>query len=255
MQKAMREAKVHTSWLNVSESYEQAVFEFIDQILDPGPSGGFLEELDAMVRGIADSGFLNSLSQTLIKICAPGVPDFYQGTELWEFSLVDPDNRRPVDFEHRKKLLDELQRHAAEDLPGLARELMAAWPDPRVKLFVIWRALGLRRRALEVFRDGEHLSLIPEGPRSEHVFGFVRRKQDRWVAVTVPRFTKLLGDEPRQAIQSGWGETMLALPEEAPSSWRCALTGAAVNLAKSKPPRLPLDDLLGRFPVVLLEAV
>jgi (1->4)-alpha-D-glucan 1-alpha-D-glucosylmutase len=255
MQKALREAKVNTSWLNVSEPYEQAVFEFIDQMLDPAASAEFLGELNTFVRRISDSGFLNSLAQTLIKICAPGVPDFYQGAELWEFSLVDPDNRQPVDFELRQKLLDELQRHAQEDLPGLTRELVLAWPDPRIKLFVVWRALGLRRRAVEVFRDGEYLPLTPEGARTEHVFGFARRKENRWAALAVPRFTRLLANDPVQAIRTGWGETALALPDGAPSSWRCAFTGAEVNLAKGHARHFPLDELFGRFPVALLESL
>lgn len=256
MQKALREAKVNTSWLNVSEPYEQAVFTFIDKILDPQQSGEFLNDLDSLARQIADSGFVNSLAQTLIKICAPGVPDFYQGSELWEFSLVDPDNRRPVNFEHRQRLLDDLTRHAKEDLPGLAKDLLAAWPDPRIKLFLIWRALGLRRRDTEVFVKGEYLPLAVEGERSEHLFGFARRLENRWVVVAVPRFTMRLGEKPLPALRSGWSRTTCSLPGEAPTSWRCVWTDQAVKLATGRSCRsLPLDELFSTFPVILLESV
>jgi (1->4)-alpha-D-glucan 1-alpha-D-glucosylmutase len=254
MQKALREAKMTTSWLNVSEAYEATVFEFIERILDPAVSPRFLQDLDALVRDIAGSGFLNSLSQTLVKICAPGVPDFYQGSELWEFSLVDPDNRRPVDFAHREKLLAELERQAAEDLPGLAAELLASWPDPRIKMFVIWRSLLLRRRLRDVFLDGDYLPLAPEGSRADHVAGFARRKGDRWVVAAVPRFARLLGDDPLPAMRAGWEKTRLPLPDEAPPHWRCAFTArrTAVNEKSSRALKLP--ELFSAFPLILLES-
>ena len=113
MNKAIKEAKQHTSWINTNDGYERAVDEFVRAVLDPERSQPFLEEVEALQRPLARAGALTSLSQLLLKITAPGVPDFYQGTELWSLSLVDPDNRRPVDYGKRRALLDEIQRRAA----------------------------------------------------------------------------------------------------------------------------------------------
>jgi (1->4)-alpha-D-glucan 1-alpha-D-glucosylmutase len=254
MQKALREAKVHTSWLNVSEAYEETVYQYIDKILAPAQSEEFLRDLDRFVRRIADSGFLNALSQVLIKMCAPGVPDFYQGTELWDFSLVDPDNRRPVDFPLREKLLADLQRQANEDLRRLAADLLSAWPDPRIKMFVVWRALDLRRRLPQVFLNGDYHPLVPEGNRSEHACGFARRKENHWVVAVVPRFTRLMGENPREAVQAGWESTKLPLPQGAPHRWRCALTGRRIAARERPGAALLLEDVFAEFPVGLLEA-
>jgi (1->4)-alpha-D-glucan 1-alpha-D-glucosylmutase len=251
MQKALREAKVNTSWLNVSENYENAVFEFIDKVLNPETSPRFLEDLDAFVRRIADSGFVNSLAQTLIKICAPGVPDFYQGSELWEFSLVDPDNRRPVDFALRCKLLHELQQHVEEDLAGAVRQVLEAWPDPRAKLLLIWRTLGLRRRALDLFLEGDYVPLTAEGARSDHVFAFARRKDDRWIVAVAPRFTARLAENGFRALQSGWDDTQLMLPDDAPQTWRCELTDARTTTGGQRN-QIAIAELFRRFPVGLL---
>lgn len=255
MEKAMREAKVNTSWLNVSEEHEKAVFAFIDQVLDPARSSPFLQELDALVRRVADSGYLNSLGQTLLKMTAPGVPDFYQGSELWEFSLVDPDNRRPVDFQRREHMLRELERQAAEDLPGLAQDLLAAWPEERIKMFLIWRTLMLRRNYRDVFLEGEYLPLAAEGERCENLFGFARRRGDRWVVVMTPRLTMSLGASPITAVRSGWSRTAMTLPADAPREWRCALTEKRFQLGGgAQAGRLPLDEMFASFPVALLRS-
>ncbi len=144
-EKAFREAKLHTSWLDPDSDYEHAIFEFVRAVLDPQKSAEFLEELEAFVARIADAGYLNGLAQALVKATAPGVPDFYQGTELWDFRLVDPDNRGPVNFGKRKEQLSEIAAHAERDPAGLASELLDAWPDERIKLLLTWRALELRK--------------------------------------------------------------------------------------------------------------
>jgi (1->4)-alpha-D-glucan 1-alpha-D-glucosylmutase len=255
MQKAMREAKVNTSWLNVSEGYEQAVVQFVRAILSPPQSSEFISDLDAFARRIADHGFFNSLAQTAIKICTPGVPDFYQGAELWEFSLVDPDNRRPVDFALRQEWLNELERRAAEDLSRLTGDILAAWPDPRVKLFLVWRALGLRSRMPDVFLEGDYIPLYLEGERSENLFAFARRKNDCWVLTITPRFTTRLGEGGLSAVQLGWEDVLLKLPVEAPSCFRCAFTGENIQLTQDEDGKgLPLHDIFRRFPVGLLES-
>src|SRR5262249_16121717 len=146
MEKAIKEAKRHTSWINPNVDYDGAVRNFIAGFLTAG--GAFVDAFRPFARQVALYGMVNSLSQTLLKITAPGIPDFYQGSELWDLALVDPDNRRPVDFAQRHALLDSLMarvRDESADLAPLCAELLKDWPDGRVKLYVTHRALTLRR--------------------------------------------------------------------------------------------------------------
>ncbi|MFN7135631.1 MAG: malto-oligosyltrehalose synthase, partial [Myxococcales bacterium] len=156
MQKAMKEAKVNTSWTNPDEEWEQAVLGFVADVLDPAKSDRFLRDFVAFQRRIARPGAFNGLSQVVLKLTCPGVPDTYQGNELWDYSLVDPDNRRPVDFEKRQALLASLDEAAAEDRRGLCNELMASWTDGRVKLYVTAELLRLRRRLPQLFMQGSY---------------------------------------------------------------------------------------------------
>ncbi|HEY2147841.1 MAG TPA: malto-oligosyltrehalose synthase, partial [Pirellulales bacterium] len=184
-EKALHEAKLHSSWLSPDQEYDEAVAAFVQAILADRQSP-FITDLDAFARSIADAGFVNSLAQTLIKITAPGVPDFYQGTEFWDFNLVDPDNRRPVDFRRRKETLAWLIAEGEKDLPNLARELLRRWPDERIKMFVIWRALQFRRENIDVFR-GDFVPLVADGPRQDDVCAFARSAGGKWVLSVAPR--------------------------------------------------------------------
>ena len=177
MLKALHEAKVHTSWINPNAEYDDAIQEFVGRILDEGGNRQFLDDFRAFQRRISHYGLLNSLSQTLLKLASPGVPDTYQGTELWDFSLVDPDNRRPVDYERRRRMLRDL-RSAAEtpggDLRELARDLVAAKEDGRIKLFVTYRTLQCRRDHPGLLSAGEYIPLAAEGSKAAHLFAFAR---------------------------------------------------------------------------------
>src|SRR5205085_10481475 len=158
----------------------EAVQEFVARILNVETNGPFLEDLGRFQKRINHYGLFNSLAQTLLKITAPGVPDTYQGTELWDFSLVDPDNRRPVDYERRREMLRELRANveaSGRRLPELTRELLARKEDGRIKLYVTYRALHCRREDPRLFTIGEYLPVEAAGPRQEHVFGFVRRHE------------------------------------------------------------------------------
>ena len=214
MQKATREAKVVTSWLNPSERHEQAMKEFIQAILDPENSP-FLEDFVEFQKRIACYGIYNSLAQVAIKIGAPGVPDFYQGTELWDFSLVDPDNRRPVDYRRRATLLGELKAAAAEDggTLRLFQRFAASPTDDRFKLAVTHRLLDFRRANAEIFRHGDYEPLAFEGSRRDHAFGFVRRHANREIVVVVPRL--IGGLVPEANIppigEKVWGDTVARL--------------------------------------------
>src|SRR4029453_12405754 len=183
MVKALREAKIHSSWLNPDEEYEQAARDFISKILlSEGP---FSKDFAEFQAPIARAGMFNSLSQTLLKITSPGVPDFYQGTEIWDFSLVDPDNRRPVDYEHRRRLLDSLRGKEAE---SLARDLLRSALDGRIKMFVTTGALNHREKNRELFEQSEYLPMQPAGERERHVVSFARRIGAKTTIVIATRF-------------------------------------------------------------------
>jgi (1->4)-alpha-D-glucan 1-alpha-D-glucosylmutase len=255
MEKALHEAKAHTSWIYPNEEYDAAVRKFIDRVLDPALNGPFLESFRAFQQRISHYGLFNSLSQTLLKITCPGVPDTYQGTETWDFSLVDPDNRQPVDYERRRTMLGDLDRAASsagEDLRELSRGLVGTIEDGRIKLYVTSRALRCRRDCPGLFSAGGYLPLTATGEKADHVFAFARRDGSRWALVAVPRMlTRLVPDADRSPLGAGvWGETSLSL-ESVPTdlAWRNVFTGATVGGTDVK-----VADLLADFPVALLVA-
>ncbi len=241
MQKAVREAKVHSDWINPDEGYEEAVLRFVDAVL--GESGGndFLSDFAAFHKRIAPAGAVNSLAQVLLKICSPGVPDFYQGTELWNLSLVDPDNRRPVDFQKRVVMLDEIRRLEGYDLGALLEDITTNWTDGRVKLYTTYKALTFRRQHAELFQTGEYLPI--EAPAS--VCAFARRRGEEWAVAVAPR---LVGARQRLLDTGAHGDGRLHLPDGAPAKWRNVFTAEEGE-------SLRFSDLFGKMPVALLEAV
>ena len=250
MAKAMKEAKIHTSWANPNESHEKAVEGFARAVLDEGRSGQFLRDLSVLAGSIAAAGWINSLSQCLLKIAAPGVPDFYQGCELWDFHLVDPDNRRAVDFDHRKRLLAELQARAAVDLPSLAADVLSRWPDERLKMFVTWRALSFRREEPALFLEGQYLPLSAHGPRSDNICGFARQSGDHWAIAVAPR---LIYEAASPDLAAWFEGTWLDLPSGAPQHWRNVFTGRDFAAEESGPGKhLDLARLFAQFPIALL---
>jgi (1->4)-alpha-D-glucan 1-alpha-D-glucosylmutase len=264
LDKALREAKIHTSWLNPYEEYDQAVAGFIRKILEK-PESPFVQDLDAFARSIADAGFVNSLAQTLAKIAAPGVPDFYQGVEFWDFNLVDPDNRRPVDFEARREALAWLMSHERGDLPRLASELLSQWPDPRLKMFLIWRALSFRRAHAELF-EGSYVPVEVAGERDARLCAFARTSGSEWAVCLVPRFARQawtdMGQPPpsttlknaRWPIGDWWRDTLVRLPGGAPTRWRHVITDEIIEPVGHGGGGDALDagQILLHFPVALL---
>jgi (1->4)-alpha-D-glucan 1-alpha-D-glucosylmutase len=261
MEKALREAKLHTSWINPSEDYEAAVFDFVHKILGP-EAIAFQADLSQFVARIADAGFVNALSQVVLKLALPGVPDFYQGTELWDFSLVDPDNRRPVDFAARQAACEAISEGGERDEERLAREIAANWPDPKIKMLVTMRGLALRHRWHEVFAAGEYLPLTAEGEAAEHIFAFARMLEDRIVVAVIPRhFHSLTHRDPATATattnspHADWGDTTLVLPGNAPTKWQCEFTGRTLQAAENNDTlSLRAADLFEILPVALLTA-
>ena len=236
MVKACREAKEHTSWLSPDGGYEKALCRFIDRLLTKGKENLFLGDFVPFARKVAQFGVFNSLAQTLIKITAPGLPDIYQGTELFDFSLVDPDNRRPVDFMRRKALLEEIRSRPFGGWPEYADEKNRY---DRMKLYLVYSALQVRKQQSSLFQTGSYLPLEAVGRFAEHVIAFARVHGRRYCVTVVPRWlTEIIssGEEPLGAV---WEDTMLPLPEGDAISWTNAMTGERYDAMQS----LPLQDL------------
>jgi (1->4)-alpha-D-glucan 1-alpha-D-glucosylmutase len=250
--KAAREAKTYTSWLSPDPDYENCLVEFTESILNERPDNRFLPDFLKFQKRIAYFGALNSLSQTLLKITSPGVPDFYQGTELWEFSLVDPDNRRPVDFAQRSSLLSQITGPEVLKSSRAIRELLSSWGDGRVKLYTTHQALKLRRERQDLFSEGEYLPLEVNGPREGHICAFARKLGDAWALTVVPRMLTGLVRLGRLPLgPKVWGEDTLVLPGNAPHNWMNILTDSTVQAA-GEPPGLPLSSVFDQFPLALL---
>ena len=203
MAKALKEAKINTSWIQPNEEWDAAMHDFVARILDSSSRNKFLPIFLPAAKEIIRLGAINSLTQTLLKLTSPGVPDIYQGTEIWDYSLVDPDNRRPVDYEPRRQMLKSL----SSATPG---ELLQTWPDGRIKLFLTKHVLQLRRGHADLFERGEYLPLHTSGTFAESCVSFVRRLDDNWIAVIAPRLSSRIGFPP---IGEAWQDTAIRLPE------------------------------------------
>jgi (1->4)-alpha-D-glucan 1-alpha-D-glucosylmutase len=254
MLKATKEAKVHTSWVNPHEEYDAAVRSFVLQALADDVEGPFLDDLRLLQRQVSYYGHLNSLAQVLLKLTSPGVPDTYQGAEVWDFSLVDPDNRRPVDFARRVRLLGELKKRERKGVYPHIQELLDRWQDGRVKQYVTYKTLNFRRTHAELFHEGDYLPLRIAGDRAKHVVAYARRKGPAWSLVAVPRLlTSLCAPEEPPLGADVWSDTLIMLPQDAPKSWRNVLTGETVKVSRSSETRsLHLRDVFLSFPVGLL---
>jgi (1->4)-alpha-D-glucan 1-alpha-D-glucosylmutase len=252
MLKATREAKLHTSWINPNAAYEEAVRDFVAGALDRDSNQEFLEDLQAFVSALLVPGLLSSVSQTLLKVLAPGVPDFYQGTELWEFNLVDPDNRRPVDFEVRRTLLASVTDPTGSG-PELADELLLALPDPRLKLLVTQRSLALRRRSPELLARGDYQALTVTGKRGRNVVAFARALADEAIVVAAGRFFNALPSPPTGAA---WGGSTLRLGNNPAKGYRELLSERELEVHHGpEGPELPLALVFAHLPVALLERI
>ena len=232
--KALREAKRNSNWIAPHEEYEAAVKQFVDCIL--AGDSPFRADFIEFQRTVARHGAINGLSQLIVKIASPGVPDFYQGTELWQLSLVDPDNRRPVDYKRRQSLLETLRRRETEDKISLIRELAADPSQDEMKLFVTYKALEFRKVHRELFARGEYLPLPVSGARAANVCAFARRLEDHWAVTVAPRWPSQVSD---------WADTRVELPQGAPGEWSDALTGII-------PAGWRVAELLAEFPLALL---
>ncbi len=283
--KSAREAKTRTNWHHPAEEYERVLLAFVDALLE---DGRFLDDFRAFEARIAIPGMLNGLSQTLLSITLPGVPDVYQGTETWRFSLVDPDNRRPVDFGLRERMLRGVlgggyesesegesesdretsraasngfehehenehehdgETHGATPGRGAPAEWLREWRDGRIKLHVTAAALRFRRGRAALFSEGEYIPVEVSGARAECAFAFARRLHDEWCLVVAPRLTTRLAQPGELPVAASWGDAALRLPAGAPSVWRDALGGGG---GAAQDGMLSLRQLLAELPLALL---
>jgi (1->4)-alpha-D-glucan 1-alpha-D-glucosylmutase len=262
MVKALKEAKIHTSWVNPNHAYDQAVRDFVEHILARSGPNPFLADFLPFHREIARYGVYNSLSQVLLKIAAPGIPDFYQGTELWDFSLVDPDNRRPVDYRTRTGFLEDFQPLCAiqgSNQRQLVQDMLATVSDGRIKLYITMVGLHYRRTHAPLFLSGEYVPLKVEGTKKRHVCAFARIYEDRAVVAIVPILVEGLCQETEMFpfSPSVWEDTWVIVPSWRPAScYQNLLTGEILSSTEAEGKQsLRLAEVMGSCPVALLERV
>ncbi|HUW29281.1 MAG TPA: malto-oligosyltrehalose synthase [Sulfuriferula sp.] len=259
MLKAGREAKVRSSWVDPNTDYEEATRDFVRALLSPEPGNLFLRDFLPFQERIANAGAFNSLSQLLLKLTSPGVPDIYQGNEIWDFSLVDPDNRRAVDYGARHAALRAIKAvYADVGAAACAQHLMESLPDGRIKLYLTWKTLAFRREFEPLLRDGDYLPLKVHGERAEQVCAFTRHYGDESMLVMVPRLLGgLIGEKGRFPIGNAvWGDTWVELPPECVyEKWANILTDETISTQLLGEGRgLALARLFKAFPYAVLRA-
>jgi (1->4)-alpha-D-glucan 1-alpha-D-glucosylmutase len=255
MTKAVHEAKINLSWLSQDQEYVDHLNQFIDRILSPGTSrrpNPFPDDFQQFVKPIFFFGAINGLAQVLLKLTSPGVPDIYRGTELWDFSLVDPDNRRPVDYAQRQRVLRDLQE--TENNGGAVSGLMSDLSDGRAKMWTIMRTLTFRREHPELFKAGsEYVPLFADAHAQEHVIAYARRREGQMTIALAPRFPyTMMKGEMRLPIGDAWGETTIDLPPGSPAEFTNVLTGEPVRAHEG---RLLGREVFASFPIALLSNV
>jgi len=259
MIKAVREAKVHSSWTHPNKAYEDAVVGFVADLLANPQDNLFLREFLPFQQQVAWLGMLNSLSQVVLKCSAPGVPDIYQGNEVWQFCLVDPDNRSPVDYDQRKSMLADLKELADVEAPLLtsrAWSLAQNMGDGRIKMYVTWRCLTLRREFPDLFAHGDYGPLKVQGLRKDHLCAFGRRHGGRILVAVAPRLCGRLLKDTGALLPLGreaWGDAAVKIPARgAGVPFRNVFTGERIEAAETREPSIAVGALLAHFPVALL---
>ena len=240
--KAVREAKVYTAWLRPDEEYEQAFLNFIDRCLKD--KSDFLQQLRPWQQKIAEYGIYNSLSQVLIKNTAPGVPDLYQGAELWELSLVDPDNRRPVDYQKRREFLQDIKNQSSQNILQLIKELIATKENGKIKLFLTHQLLTARKKYSELFQNGDYQEIEVTGEHQDSIVAFSRNYGDKTIVAIAPRFlTRIIKPGQLPLGMQVWSDTNLKLTDR---DWHNLIDGQTIAGETA------VGKILQNFPVALL---
>ncbi|HET8855270.1 MAG TPA: hypothetical protein VFM60_05030, partial [Salinimicrobium sp.] len=246
LQKVLREAKIHSSWSKPDKAYEEEVFRFVADILK---DRDFKEAFDPFWKKTARLAVIKSLAQCLLKISAPGIPDIYQGSELWDLSYVDPDNRRPVDYVTRKLYLVDILENKNKDIKHYINELKDHYSNGKIKMFCLHMALEQRKQNPSVFESGNYLPLKISGAASERVLAYARIHGESWFLVIIPLLVSELFEE-KDLIQRKdiFADSELQLPDEAPVEWTSIYTGDFFTYQGE----IPLENIFSDFPVVLL---
>ena len=248
MDKALKEAKVHTSWMNVNEEHDRALSEFLATILKEGTE--FVADVAKFQARIARAGMLNSLSQTVLKIAAPGVPDFYQGAELWALNLVDPDNRRPVDYARRRAMLTKIRDAARRDPLATIRHLLKDMSSGAIKMYIIHRAMQFRRDNPDLFVRGEYIPLNVTGPRADHVVAFARAHNGKRIVAVCGRIFMQLPEAPPLPVDpNAWADAFIELTPGPSSSMTNLITGRSISIEGG---RLAISEAFAEVPVAML---
>jgi (1->4)-alpha-D-glucan 1-alpha-D-glucosylmutase len=250
MTKAVREAKEQTSWRRPDEDFEQAVSTLIDMLMQEFGRVGLAESIGEFARRLAPHGALNSLAQLLLKIAAPGIPDIYQGTELWSFTLVDPDNRQPVDYDERRRALHEVAHLLDDPDAREVRTRLEQWHDGRIKLLVTALALQCRTRHADVFSRGALIALHADGARADHVLAFAHALDADACMLVLPRWTARVA--PAGLMTAGahlWEDTRIPVPETLRGAWRNALTGERLEAGE----QIAIAAVFASIPFAFLE--
>ena len=239
-----------TSWTEPNEAFEKALEAWVRGALS-AKSGEFLADMDRFVGTIARPGYWNALCRVMLHFTMPGTPDLYQGDELWAFALVDPDNRRPVDWERRERMLGEVERASTAEARGaLLRDAVRAPEDGRVKLVITRALLHARRDHAALFCEGSYRPLEVTGRHAAHVVAFVREHGDERALVVAPRLTLALGSDGAAPVGARWGDTRLRVPDAfVRAEWRSVLTGAPLGAGSAAGDGLSLETLLADAPV------
>jgi (1->4)-alpha-D-glucan 1-alpha-D-glucosylmutase len=250
--KATREAMVHTRWTRPNEPHEKALQTFVADILSSEQNAEFLRDFRHFQKKIAYFGMINGLSQTLLKITSPGVADFYQGSELWDLRLVDPDNRGPIDFEKRIAALESIANVGPD---SQLRNLIEHWQDGRIKLYLIRQALRFRRDHCDLFLAGEFTPLQSSGGHSQNVIAFLRRQGKKQAIIAVPRWLSHLEHKNNDRGSVDWCDTRITLPSGAPRMWKNLFAQNTIASNSEQEPSFLAQDLFKDFPVSLLYAL
>jgi (1->4)-alpha-D-glucan 1-alpha-D-glucosylmutase len=257
MNKALKEAKVHTSWINPDEQYDAAIRDFVGDILDREKGSSFLRDFLEFQEFVERAGVVNSLAQVVAKVTLPGVPDFYQGTELWDFSLVDPDNRRAVNYDFRRQMLASVTELAESDNRAAIAEFLATLPDGRLKLFITQRSLATRRNHEELFRLGGYIPLKAIGNLHENILAFARTHGERVIVVVLPRLSARLISRSGEKLFPAevWGDTTVeVIPASHPRIFRDVFTGRRFELNENET-ELRISSLFSELPLAVLESL
>jgi (1->4)-alpha-D-glucan 1-alpha-D-glucosylmutase len=248
MLKSVREAKLQTAWLSPDTAYEEGFLNFVEKVLDPSESNYFMQEFLPFQKRVASYGIFNSLAQTLLKITSPGVPDTYQGTELWDLSMVDPDNRRPVDYSRLILFLKDIKEKAQTDILKLIDELFSSKENGKIKLFITYKALQVRKQNLAVFQKGNYQPLEVSGKFKDHIIAFARNDGNTTIITIVPRFLTNLVQPQEYPLGKQWHDTCLHLPSKVPLAWQDAITNQMIQADGT----VQIGEVLKYFPVALL---